>query len=853
MTFVLAWAAFPLVLAALGFGWGVLIEEASGARLPSGALVIPAGLAAAIVVAALLTTNGVTARAAVPVDGVVAFVGLIRAALAGRAARAGRAGVVWPIPGWSLVAALAALLAYGAPVLATGSTTFTGFVTLDDTARWLGFTAQLFADGRSTASLAPSTYKLMLDTYLVAGGYPVGAFMLLGVGRGLVHVDAAWVYQPCLACIGAALSMCLYALLEPLVASSRVRAFVAFVAAQPALLYGYGLWGGIKEMTAAFLLALIAALAAAAIHDRPPGPRATLPLGVATAALVVTFGPGTAVWVVPALGIVAGVWIVREVRRRQIGLAAVAGTLGALVAASVAASLPAWITLASSIRTDGGFASSAGAASAMTSLGALRAPLSPLQIAGIWPVGDFRLPLGSGPLPIVLIVLVLAAAAGAGWLSLRAGAPGVVLYVALALVGVLAISLAGGVPWIVGKALAIASPAVLAAGLAGGAMLWGRSRPAAVAVVGLIAVGVLWSNVLGYHDTTIAPSGQLQDLSHIGRLVAGRGPTFVNDYDVYADYYFLRAGDPVEPADIRAAPLPLADGTLLAMPATADLDSFAVSTLLAYRSIVTTSSPAESRPPSPYRLVWAGHYYELWQRAAQPATQVIEHVPFGDSTTTPYCGSAIGTGSALGRPICPIQPAGTPNCGRVRSIAASANSRGDDLVADERPLNTFIRGDQIPRPGVTWGVTPSAHSITAITPGALSVQFRVTAPEADLVWLGGSFGRGFAVSLDGREIGRVENDLSLVITGARVAEVQLRAGLHTLTLTHPGPSLAPGTGNDVPRTTSSIIQTTLTAIILEQAAPAAGDLVTLRPQQATSLCGKSLDWIEVVRPAPAGT
>ena len=39
-------------------------------------------------------------------------------------------------------------------------------------------------------------------------------------------------------------------------------------AAQPALLYGYSLWGGIKEMTAAFLLALGVALAAPLLRRR---------------------------------------------------------------------------------------------------------------------------------------------------------------------------------------------------------------------------------------------------------------------------------------------------------------------------------------------------------------------------------------------------------------------------------------------------------------------------------------------------------------------------------------------------------------------------------------------------------
>ena len=58
------------------------------------------------------------------------------------------------------------------------------------------------------------------------------------------------------------MSLCLYALMKPLVASPRLRALFAFLGAQASLLYGYSLWGGIKELTAAFLLALGAGLGA---------------------------------------------------------------------------------------------------------------------------------------------------------------------------------------------------------------------------------------------------------------------------------------------------------------------------------------------------------------------------------------------------------------------------------------------------------------------------------------------------------------------------------------------------------------------------------------------------------------
>jgi hypothetical protein len=833
VTFVLAWVGFPLVLGALGLGWGVVIEELSGTRLASGALLVPVGLAGALVLAALLTTNGVTAPLAVPVDAVIAAGGLVVA---------WRTRSEWPVPDWSLVAALGVLLAYGAPVLATGTATFTGFIKLDDTSTWLGITSHLFSDGRSTAGLAPSTFKLLLDTNLGTAAYPAGGFMLLGVGRGLVGVDAAWVYQPYLACAAAALAMCLYALSEPVIASVRLRAAVAFVAAQPALLYGYALWGGIKELTAALLVAVIAALGVEAFRERPAGPRATLPLAVATAALIVTFGPGTAVWVLPALGVIVAVWVVDVLHRSTDGgLGRLAVSVGGLGAASLVLALPVWLLLSKALSTDADFANSTGAGSVALSLGNLRGPLSGFQLAGIWPAGDFRDALPGGVVPIALIALVIAAAIAAAGFGVLARSFGLLFYAGVALVGALAIDLLGGVPWVVGKAFAIASPAILLAGLGGGAMLWTRSRPAGAVVLGLIAGGVLYSNVLGYHDATIAPVGQLDDLQHIGTLVAGKGPTFVNDFAVYADRYFLRAGDPVEPAEYRTATLPLSDGTVLTKSAAADLDSFALATLEPYRSIVTPSAPVQSRPSSLYQLVWAGRYYELWQRPARATETVLAHIAFGDSTKTPYCGSAEtpGGGVAPAKPICSIQPVASATCKRVRAIAQYASTHGADLVAAERPANIYAMGDQLQRPP-KWGVTPSSGSISPLYPGVASLQIKVGTPEYYALWLGGSFGRGFEVSLDGRPVGRVHNELSMIDGYAPVADFQLSTGVHKITLTYPKAGLGPGTGDP--------LLTTLTSVVFAPIVRGEGQLTTVTPHDATSLCGKSVDWIEVVAP-----
>ena len=58
---LLAWVVYPLVLVALGAGWGALIERASGAGV-NDALLVPLGLAGVIVVAGTLIDIDMKAR-----------------------------------------------------------------------------------------------------------------------------------------------------------------------------------------------------------------------------------------------------------------------------------------------------------------------------------------------------------------------------------------------------------------------------------------------------------------------------------------------------------------------------------------------------------------------------------------------------------------------------------------------------------------------------------------------------------------------------------------------------------------------------------------------------------------------
>jgi hypothetical protein len=810
VSLALSWVLFPVLLAAVGAGWGVAVERAAGLRV-SGVLVVPLGLAGAIVVASLLTAWSVTAPAATPVVGVVAAAGLIIAQPVRRLS-------LWPA-----LTALAVLLAYGAPVLLSGSATFAGYFRLDDTATWLGITDHVMSHGRSLTDLPPSTYSLRLSEY-VANSYPLGGFMLLGVGHALSGIDSAWIYQPYLACCGVAVGLGVYALVEPVVGSPRLRALVSFLAAQPALLYGYALWGGIKELTSAFLLVLGAALFARIVVARPESPRHLLPVAVAAAALIVTLGAGAAAWVVPALVGVVIIWVSRARRNELWG---VARDVGLLSVTTAVLALPMWVVLSSFLANDSNLYSSGQPAS--EKLGNLFQPLSGWQLAGIWPVGDFRLrapTLAS----VLLIGLALLAAVVAIWLSVRRRQFTVAAYVALALVGCAVFYLVGSTPWVIGKALAIASPALLAAALVGGALMWSH-RPVGLLVLLAIGGGVAWSNVLAYHDATLAPRPRLAELQHIGDLLTDKGPTFINEYEFYAVRHFLRNGAPVEPAELRPRLLPLRSGVVLTGNAWADLDSFPLSTLEPYRSIVTRRSPAESRPPSIYQLVWQGRYYQLWQRPARPSTRILAHVPLGESNALPYCGPAENGPTEH---LCSANAVAVPPCSQVQSLGRQALRQHAQLVAYQRSEPVVVRGDQTLWPG-GWIHNPAARKLVPTKPGTVVSHIAVASGQRYSLWLGGSFARGFEVSVDGRRVGRVKDEPGGYV---HLADLFLAEGIHTFALAYPHADLTPGSGDNE--------STTLTTIALQPQRPPSG-MIAVPPRQAARLCGRPLDWIELVR------
>jgi hypothetical protein len=756
-----AWAVFPLVLLSLCAGLGLLVDVLCGRRLP-GVLVAPAGLAAIVVVGQFSTLADATAELTVPLLLALAILG------AGLSLpwRFGR-----PDP-WPAAVAIAVFVVFGAPVLASGEPTFTGFVKLDDTATWFALTDRVMEHGRSLAGLQPSTYRATLD-FNLAGGYPVGVFLPFGSAQKLVGGDLAWVFQPYVSFLAAMLALGLWQILGGVLRRPGWRALAVFVAAQPALLLGYALWGGVKEVGAAAFIALATALAPAAVRPGASLRDAAL-LALPAAALIGVLSVGGLLWLVPMLAVLAPLVWRRFGRRSAVRRAlAFALPLLLLVIPVLSAGL---LPPTSSPLTD------------PDAEGNLRGSLNPLQVLGVWPSGDFRFDPDGTVVTVVLIALaVLAALVGlwAAWSRRgRDARPALYATSLLACAAIVAI----GSPWAGAKALATASPVALSLAIGGAIAALRADRFVGAFLIAAVAGGVLWSSVLAYGGVSLGPYGQLAELEQIGEEFAGQGPALMTEYNPYGARHFLRDLDGEAASELRQRTVPLRGGGFVEKGHSVDTDELDLDGLLEYRTLVLRRSPVRSRPPSPYRLLWTGETYEVWQRPDALAVAPFEHLPLGE----------------------PHQPSAVPRCAEVRALARRS-LRG-------RPEARLL----------------AAHhaSVHDATDGSLEV------PRAGryAAWLEGSARGKVELLIDGREIGEVRQELNNDGSYLHLGEASLSAGHHEAELRFGGADLRPGSGG-FPRPKTG-------PLLVVPAEGGRGELVSVPAWEARRLCRRRWDWIE---------
>jgi hypothetical protein len=201
-----------------------------------------------------------------------------------------------------------------------------------------------------------------------------------------------------------------------------------------------------------------------------------------------------------------------------------------------------------------------------------------------------------------------------------------------------------------------------------------------------------------------------------------------------------------------------------------------------------------------------------------------------------YCGQAQRGPS---EPLCSIEPvAVNTSCPQILGFGRQALRENAHLVAYTRPAPIVVRADQSLWPAA-WVRSPAEQTITATTPATLVAHIAVASPQSYELWLGGSFARGFVVRVDGERVGAVKDQLSGLNGYIHIGNLFLAPGVHTFAITYPHANLTPGSGAsgfDV-----------LSAIALQPREHPASELIEVPGTQASTLCGRPLDWIEIVR------
>jgi hypothetical protein len=816
--FALTVFAYPLALALLCVGAGLLIDRASGEFLP-------AALLPAVGVATLIALTQLSTYAA-PLAPSTPYL-VLAAALAGfllARRRVSELGARMRKRGWLLGVPLLAYLLSLAPVLLSGRPSFSSFMALSDSAVHMIGADYLIHHGQDYAHLdLRNSYGQFIRDYY-GTGYPSGADTLFGASALLLHLPLIWAFQPF---VGLMLALCsgpAWVLARAAGLRGAWAAGAALSATVPALVYAYELIGSVKEIAA---LAMILTLGALVVGHRrwlSHSPRRALPIALVLAAGVSALGVGFGVWALAAAAVL-GVLLLS--RRSQIGqragrpgASAALATVGAGALAVLIGAWPTWIHVSDSLHVAQNIASTANP-------GNLSASLKWTQAFGIWLHGSYKQPPAGAAhsLTDALIVVELACCALGAVALLRARRHALAGWIALMLLAWLVLSRTA-TTWVDAKALVLTSPVVVLLAWSGVAALAAaparpgragghprgprraaRTRPFAALLALALVGGVVASDLAQYHSSNLAPTARYEELAAIDERFAERGPTLFTDFDEYS-MYALRHLDVGGP-DFVYPPAALA-GLAGGYGRPVALDRASPSSLRPYPLIVTRRDPSASPPPAAYALLWQGAYYEVWgrRRAAKPA---LAHV------------------ASRGRPLA---------CARVLQAVRRARALRARAIAAVAPDIVHVAIARAKRPA-GWGRQRTGLAMRRA--GTLTVQLQVPRPGVYEIWLQGQFMAPVSVAVDGRALASIAGQLagnSLVPDTATPIAVRLAAGRHRLAVSRAGFSLAPGNGGAA----------VLDAVLLTPAGTPARRLQALPARAAAaSLCSTGYRWIELVR------
>jgi hypothetical protein len=791
--------ATPVLVWAVCLGCGLALERVLRVRLAN-ALLAPLGLCVAFV----LIMPGYAAGA----GDALAVALLVAVALAGLAFAQGGLRVRLN-PGWAGLAGLAAYVIYMLPVIAYGHWTWSGYDFVNDSSFEMLLANHIKGFGTVLGQVPESSQRQFLVQYL-NNGYPLGTQALLGTFSAMIDTDVAVLYQGYISSLAALGAVALASIGERRLGGRRA-ALVALAAICANLTYQYALQGGIKEIGLLAAVCAAVALAYAAASLTKPYAGAVL-VAVAAAAAMATYN-AVALPYVGALVLFVGLGVALARRtwpRPRWILPLVAGVSLALVLA-----IPSLITFQTffNVAQTGQGATGAGA----VQFGQLLRKLPFSQLSGVWLSGEYRLAVAAG-LKGTLTAAATAAILGlfvVGVLSalrrrevgslLIAGVIGLVMLIVFPRVS----------PYAQGKLLAIAGPAVVFVALAFLAGVRGRLSPPALVIAGALALAIFASDVFTYGHDRIAPTARIEAVRQVGDHFAGQGPVLWNEFEEYAKY-FARAArisapfEAITPQQVQLRSPTYFYGHYF------DLDEELLSFVESYPIVVTRRSPAASRPPANYRLVYENTYYLGWRRTSQP--EVLRHLPEQQL----------------------YSPSDTVSCPALAPIVSGA-PKGTELVVATPPELSSFTALSDPRRSGGW-VPDSAQpgAVSTNTAGQAEGVLTVRGGARYAVWVQGDFPRKVYVQVDGRTVGWVAGS-NTPDQWLQAASLRLSPGSHRVRIfavgghRHFGPGEWP-IGDDG----------TIGAVALQRQAPERLRTVALADWR--TLCGKEADWVELVRP-----
>jgi len=800
MQFLAVVVLFPLLFWLLSLGCGLLLEWLSGARLPA-LLILPLGFGVLIVVSQFTTWWGPSAPLTPLVLLALALLGFVLSRVQLRERWRRRPKGWW----WGAGAGVAAYVLVAAPVIASGRPTFTGYL-LDTTGSIQIAGAERLLHHAHDFSTGIPAYGTTLAAYF-GNGYPSGGHSVLASVGWLSGQNLIWLYS-----IYQALELSLVALVLAFLARRAglgrpAAAVTGTLAAAPALVYAYALMGSIKEITALPMIVLMGALLACARELRNAvGIRAVLPFAVAAAAALDAIGIAASPWVgLFGLGVLlAAVPIARWRDLRTLAL----GGVG-LVLSTALIGLPTVAPLSKTLRLAEGVSNSDAAAN--SDPGNLLRPLKFIQTLGVWLGESHRVePKYLNQTYILLGVAGVCIALGLIWL-VRRRAWSVLAFIAISLVAWKFLN-RHGTTWTDAKLLMILSPVVVFTALLGafGVM---RTRALEGCVLAFaLAIGILGSDALLYHGTNLAPTQRYEELANIGTRFAGQGPTLATDFDEY-DLYLLRDMEMDSPGLAYAGPFTLQGGVGPTYGHSYDIDSFTLPSVERFRTIVMRRSPAWSRPPSNYTLEWKGRFYTAWRRVG-PSPLV--HIPLGSG----------------------YEPAAVPTCSSLRPLAREATRAGARIAFAPRASNASMN---LATASHSAQVETSADlegrpQLSFSGPGRIEGSITVKSPGRYELWLAGDVDRPLHVLIDGRLAGAPSQQSGDDATMIYVGTVSLTAGKHSLRLLRGGGDLSPDDAGS----------TVIDGVVLEPVSNERESVQTIAPGAWRTLCGRSLDWVEIL-------